>query len=119
MAAVSPTWLGFVNTKAENLSFEQSAEDPRMVVVKQSFTNHLLDPCASQPGTALEGTSGEMAVTCAARCEAEMAAAKAALEASKLRTAQEVAEAQEKVRAKHLRPYTYLTVIRLLVSCRV
>ena len=38
----------------------------------------------------------------AARCEAEMAAAKAALEASKLRTAQEVAEAQEKVRAKHL-----------------
>ena len=71
MAAVSPTWLGFVNTKADNLSFEQSAEDPRMVVVKQSFTNHLLDPCASQPGTALEGTSGEMAVTCAAQCDAD------------------------------------------------
>jgi adenylate kinase family enzyme/YHS domain-containing protein len=56
MGALSPIWMGLVNTACENLTFTPEGEDA--VVLAQKYVNHLeLD------GATVDGTESEMEVT--------------------------------------------------------
>jgi len=56
MGAVSPVWMGLVNTKADNVRFD--AVSPSMIKITQNYTNHILD----NAGAVIEGTAGDILV---------------------------------------------------------
>jgi hypothetical protein len=60
MGVLGPIWEGFVNTKAQNVSFNPSARDDLMIVLAQSYSNHLVH---QTHGTKIPGTESEFQVT--------------------------------------------------------